>query len=485
MKSKHLWLAFAGYALMVFLTFNALAQVGRLEGDVIKAGTNEPVVSAEIRIERTDIKRQYLVKTDREGHFLHAGVLVAGTYTIFVSAPGFAPTYLAGIKGSNTEMIKIELQSGNGSKLILADIKAGGPPTQPPPKDRMPPKIVITSPQLARGQGVKPAGSRITVTGQATDESGVREVTVRGMAARLDERGAFSAEVSLQVGNNPITVTAKDNYGNRASESFTVRRENEMVAATPAPVPVAAPVTRRYFALVIGNNRYPNLPADRQLKTAINDAQEVAKLLGADYGFETKLLTDAKRAEIIKAMNEYRRSLKPDDNLLVYYAGYGHFDNNTGKAYWLPTDAEMSNNANWIIADDVTANVRAIPARHILIVSDSCYSGMLMRAAGGRVSAPAERERYLEKMRSGAARILMASGGNESVADGGGSGYSVFARALLDGLRGMGERVFTAEELFHQYIKERVAGKSDQTPEYNPLRNSGHEAGDFEFVRRR
>jgi hypothetical protein len=47
----------------------------------------------------------------------------------------------------------------------------------------------------------------------------------------------------------------------------------------------------------------------------------------------------------------------------------------------------------------------------------------------------------------------------------------------------MSERVFTADELFHQYIKERVAGKSDQTPEYNPLRNAGHESGDFVFVR--
>jgi len=88
-------------------------------------------------------------------------------------------------------------------------------------------------------------------------------------------------------------------------------------------------------------------------------------------------------------------------------------------------------------------------------------------------------------MRSGVARTLMASGGNEPVVDGGGRGHSVFAQALLDGLRGMGEKVFTAGELFHQYIEERVAGKSEQTPEYNPLRNSGHESGDFVFVRKR
>jgi hypothetical protein len=34
------------------------------------------------------------------------------------------------------------------------------------------------------------------------------------------------------------------------------------------------------------------------------------------------------------------------------------------------------------------------------------------------------------------------------------------------------------------HMMARVAGKADQTPEYNPLRNSGHESGDFVFVRK-
>ncbi len=343
---------------------------------------------------------------------------------------------------------------------------------KPAPKDTTLPKIVITSPQLVRGQGVRPAGSRITVTGQATDESGVREVVVNGVTARLDKQGSFSAEAPLKAGEDQITVTATDIHGNRATESFTIRRENE-----------PPPVTGRYFALVIGNNRYPHLPSTEQLKTAINDAQEVAKLLRVDYGFEIKLLPDAKRVEIINALNEYRRSLKPDDNLLIYYAGHGHFDKETDKAYWIPTDGERSSNANWIIADDVTANIRAIPTRHILIVSDSCYSGTLARATDFKLSTSAERERYLEKMRGGKSRLLMASGGNEPVADGGGGNHSVFARALLDGLRGMEERVFTAEELFYRFIKEQVAGKSNQAPEYRYIQASGHDSGDFVFVR--
>ena len=355
-------------------------------------------------------------------------------------------------------------------------------PTSKPVKDTTPPKLLITSPSLTRGIGARPTanqvlkqpGSTTTITGQATDESGVREVNINGAAVQLDERGNFSAKISLQFGDNPITVTAADVYGNRATESFNLRRESDAPAGNG-----------RYFALLIGNNRYPYLAANRQLNTAINDAQEVAKLLVSDYGFEIKLLKDAKRGEIIGALNEYRRTLRPDDKLLIYYAGHGHFDNETNKAYWLPADAEESNTANWIIADEVTTSVRPIPARHILIVSDSCYSGALTRSIPDRLNTPAERERYLEKMGNGTARILMASGGNEPVADGGGSGHSVFARALLDGLRGMREQVYTAEELFHEYIKERVAGKAEQTPDYIKLPNSGHESGDFVFVRRR
>ena len=78
----------------------------------------------------------------------------------------------------------------------------------------------------------------------------------------------------------------------------------------------------------------------------------------------------------------------------------------------------------------------------------------------------------------------MASGGNEPVSDSGGGRHSVFAAALLRGLREMKEPVFTAEELFRDYILEWVTGRSEQKPEYNQVRNSGHEGGDFIFVRR-
>ena len=78
-------------------------------------------------------------------------------------------------------------------------------------------------------------------------------------------------------------------------------------------------------------------------------------------------------------------------------------------------------------------------------------------------------------------RTLLASGGNEPVSDSGGDGHSVFAQAFMDDLRDMDQSVFTAEELFYEYVKEVVAGSAEQIPEYNTIRNSGHKGGDFIF----
>jgi uncharacterized caspase-like protein len=235
-----------------------------------------------------------------------------------------------------------------------------------------------------------------------------------------------------------------------------------------------------YYALVIGNNAYRNVP---RLQTAEADASEVEKLLRVDYGFQTKLLLNATREDIFAALKAYRHELDDGASLLIYYAGHGYNDKEIDKAYWLPVDARLDNSANWISADDITAGIKAIPARHVLIISDSCYSGTLTRGLSDMLTERDQRQRYLQKMLAGRSRTLMASGGNEPVTDSGGGGHSVFAGALLRGLTQTGKEQFTAAELFLSYIEESVAGRADQTPEYSPLRNSGHESGDFVFTR--
>jgi hypothetical protein len=80
----------------------------------------------------------------------------------------------------------------------------------------------------------------------------------------------------------------------------------------------------------------------------------------------------------------------------------------------------------------------------------------------------------------------MSSGGNEPVADSDAPGHfsdhSVFANALLQDLSQPEAGKFTGEQLFME-LKEQVGGRSQQVPEYNPIRNSSHDGGDFVFIR--
>ena len=242
---------------------------------------------------------------------------------------------------------------------------------------------------------------------------------------------------------------------------------------------VASELSGHFFALVIGINNYQHLP---KLSTAVQDAQALAGVLRDRYGFQTTVLVDATRDQITKAMNEYRHNLDEDASLLIYYAGHGIYDKDADKAYWLPVDAERDDNSHWIMADDITTEVKVIPARHVLIISDSCYSGGMTRDVAPSFTQQ-ERDRFLEKMVLSKSRTLMASGALEPVSDEGGGGHSVFTGALLKALSTSSDQVFSAGGLFDQYVQVSVAGRSDQTPQYIPIRNSGHDFGDFVFVR--
>ena len=112
----------AACALLALMTVSAAAQVGRLEGDIKKKGTGEPVAGAIVDIIRTDIKWSDKVPSDKKGHFLHAGVALVGTYTLLFSAEGCAPTYLQGVKVGG-EPLKVEMDAGDGHRLTLDELR--------------------------------------------------------------------------------------------------------------------------------------------------------------------------------------------------------------------------------------------------------------------------------------------------------------------------------------------------------------------------
>ena len=122
-----------------------------------------------------------------------------------------------------------------------------------------------------------------------------------------------------------------------------------------------------------------------------------------------------------------------------------------------------------------------LPSRHVLIVSDSCYSGGLSRDADAPEHAGTQ-SAFIARMLKSRSRTLMASGGDEPVSDSGSNGHSVFAYAVLRALERDDQPVFTASDLFYGSIRQQVAGRSSQLPQYTIIRNSDHDEGDFVFM---
>src|SRR4030095_4471033 len=92
--------------------------------------------------------------------------------------------------------------------------------------------------------------------------------------------------------------------------------------AKPPRVTIPGPALSlgAFHALVVGNSDYV---AFGRLRTAVNDVEAVAALLGDRYGFRVKLLRNATRAQIMSELYELRQRLTESDNLLIYYAGHG------------------------------------------------------------------------------------------------------------------------------------------------------------------
>lgn len=235
-----------------------------------------------------------------------------------------------------------------------------------------------------------------------------------------------------------------------------------------------------YRALIIGINDYkdPNIP---DLKTAINDAKAMAELLRERYGFQVKLLLNqqATRKAIYQALRNLASSSKPDESVLIYYAGHGDLDRTYDDGWWIPADAKGGNPLTYLDNIQVQKSMRSMKARHVLLISDSCYSGTLFGQA--RAMPQVIDDKYYLNLYNEKSRWGMTSGNKTPVSDAGTGGHSVFAYQLLKELR-QNEKPYISTQEIYMRIAPIVSNNSEQMPLCRPVRNTGDQGGEFVFV---
>ncbi len=246
----------------------------------------------------------------------------------------------------------------------------------------------------------------------------------------------------------------------------------------------------KYYALIIGNEHYANI---NDLDTPVHDAQRAKDILEQQYGFKVTMLLDADNIGVMEAINELNSVVTEKDNLLIFYAGHGSRirSGSFEAGYWLPTNAQPPpNDTYWVSNEFITRHLARIMAKRIIVVADSCYAGLLSEEPGYLVMGDQAKvtEDYVRYKMPKRSRLLLTSGGDQPVLDGGGDGHSVFAKAFLDALEA-GGALTTGPELFVQ-VREMVTKNAakigfDQVPEFKVIKGAGHEVGDFFFVRQK
>src|SRR5262245_28450265 len=275
---------------------------------------------------------------------------------------------------------------------------------------------------------------------------------------------------------------------------WSVLSSSVLDRAYPLPQPTTVDTTSKgasssiLWVLAIGVSRYAS--PDLGLKFADADAQAMADTIqsaarnGPYREVRTLVLTneDASRENILGGLSRFLGQAGPDDVAVLFVAGHGIRDLNSGSYYFLPAPATSENlvTEGLRMADfDEMLRVVRRNVNAMVVMLDTCHAGALGIPSSRVVSA----DEMARQMTAGEGfYLLAATKPGEQSKEQAALGHGAFTYAVLEGLRGSadadGDGGLTVSELFG-YVARRVPSLTQgrQHP-YNKM-----EGTDFTLLR--
>ena len=228
-----------------------------------------------------------------------------------------------------------------------------------------------------------------------------------------------------------------------------------------------------YHAIIIYESNYKDNKLN--LEGTKNDAIKLSNILSNKYSFDSvniKIIGNSSRKEILQAFDEKRKQLTIDDNLLIFYAGHGYWENELKMGYWLPSDAEVNNKANWIANTDISTYISAFRCNHVLLISDACFSGGIFKTRG----VIYQNSDAIERLNELKSRKAITSGNLKEVPD-----ESILMKTLLKELEVNKKKFLSTDQLFSS-IRPVILNNSTTEPQYGVIQSTGDEGGEFIFI---
>jgi hypothetical protein len=252
-------------------------------------------------------------------------------------------------------------------------------------------------------------------------------------------------KVALMEGTNYIEVVAENNNGGIVS---AVR--NVLVGADAIS---AVSTNRKDYALLFATDNYDYWS---DLVNPVYDANTIANELKEKYGFDVEVVENATQEDVLVKIKDYsKRNYKPQDQLFIFFAGHGQFDEGFGEGYVVAKNSLETDKAKttYISHSNLRSYINNIACNHILLTMDVCFGGTLDPAIARSRSLDSKDEltnnEFLARKLSKKTRRYITSGGKEYVSDGIVGKHSPFATRMIEAFktRGGEDGILTISEI--------------------------------------
>ncbi len=281
--------------------------------------------------------------------------------------------------------------------------------------------------------------------------------------------------INLLPGDNTVKVIVENNQGGMVSSVRSVLTGRDAIAD-------AVDINRKDYALIIATDNYDNWS---DLVNPINDARTIESILKEKYGFQTEVIENPTLEEINNTLYEYNtKKFNPQDQLFVFIAGHGFFDETLGEGYLVASNSQLNDKGKSSYLPHLLLRERLnnIKCEHIFLAMDVCFGGtfdpVLAKARAGEAVDESADVQYLVKKLTKRTRKYLTSGSKEYVSDGIVGKHSPFAEKFILGLKEIGGgtgRILSLLELRTYFLKLSTEPRFGSFGDDDP-------ASDFVFV---
>ena len=302
------------------------------------------------------------------------------------------------------------------------------------------------------------------------NKTGLQETS--GKAAAMSVATAFRDAARKITGSREIHAYASVKGKPEAPISSVSPEPSATIRSDVDKLPVMqVKLNKNAYAIVIGVENYrQKLP---KADYADHDARIMAKYLTKVMGYPEEnivmLINDhAAKSDMEKYFEKWlSNNVEKEGTVFVYYSGHGAPNPNTGDAYLVPYDGDPSFiEQTGYSLKRLYQNLNKLPAKKIIVVLDSCFSGAGGRSVLAKGARPLVMNMDKQVLHSDRIAILSASSGSQISSTHDKEGHGLFTYFFLKGIKNGNSELGT----LYNYLKpqvERIARKTynnEQTP---------------------